>query len=233
MGHSVYLVFNPWPFFGFFVGVWLLKFMCISPTAPRNESEHPRHLHILATVWFCPLSLFCVLLLRDRNTLCFPIFQFTPSLSIYFYSCCSHLEHTASMELFITLQFLNLSQSVGPLGRGSAHSRATTYTGQHKHWIRQKNKHALRGFRTYDPNIRANDDISCHRPRGQCARLSCHNCHNLSRLWTDICNSSSEFNVVVWTLANGNVFSSRWTDFLPFHLLHILTALTFIYVCWS
>jgi hypothetical protein len=30
----------------------------------------------------------------------------------------AHLEHRASVKLFVSLQFLNLRQSVGPLGRG-------------------------------------------------------------------------------------------------------------------
>jgi hypothetical protein len=33
------------------------------------------------------------------------------------YSCCSHLEHRASVKHFISLQFLNLRHSVGLLGR--------------------------------------------------------------------------------------------------------------------
>jgi hypothetical protein len=33
------------------------------------------------------------------------------------YSCCSHLEHTASVKCFVSLQFLNLRHSVGLLGR--------------------------------------------------------------------------------------------------------------------
>jgi hypothetical protein len=37
-------------------------------------------------------------------------------MSVCLYSCCSHLEHTASMKCFISLQFLNLRQSVGLLG---------------------------------------------------------------------------------------------------------------------
>jgi hypothetical protein len=38
-------------------------------------------------------------------------------------SCCSHLQHTASVKRFVSLQFLNLRQSVGLLGRGSALAR--------------------------------------------------------------------------------------------------------------
>jgi hypothetical protein len=33
------------------------------------------------------------------------------------YSCCSHLEHRASVKRFVSLQFLNLKHSVGLLGR--------------------------------------------------------------------------------------------------------------------
>jgi hypothetical protein len=41
-------------------------------------------------------------------------------LSIYLciYSCCSHLEHRASVKWFLSLQFLNLRQSVELLGWG-------------------------------------------------------------------------------------------------------------------
>jgi hypothetical protein len=53
------------------------------------------------------------------------------TLSSYFsliLSCCSHLEHRASEKRFVSLQFLNLRQSVGLLGRGSARRKAATYT---------------------------------------------------------------------------------------------------------
>jgi hypothetical protein len=33
------------------------------------------------------------------------------------YSCCSHLEHRASVKRFVSLQFLNLRHSVGLLGQ--------------------------------------------------------------------------------------------------------------------
>jgi hypothetical protein len=42
-----------------------------------------------------------------------PIFY----LSIYLYSCCSHLEHRASVKRFVSLNFLNFRQSVGLLER--------------------------------------------------------------------------------------------------------------------
>jgi hypothetical protein len=55
-------------------------------------------------------------------------------LSIY--SCCSHFEHRASVKRFVSLQFLNLRQSVGLLGRGISPSQGRyLHTGQHKRRI--------------------------------------------------------------------------------------------------
>jgi hypothetical protein len=53
-----------------------------------------------------------------------PLFHFFFNL----YSCCSLLEHRASVKRFVSLQFLNLRQSVGPLDGGSALRKAATYT---------------------------------------------------------------------------------------------------------
>jgi hypothetical protein len=45
------------------------------------------------------------------------------------YSCCSRLEHRASVKRFVSLQFLNLRQLVGLLGRGISQSQGrATYT---------------------------------------------------------------------------------------------------------
>jgi hypothetical protein len=91
--------------------------------------------------------------------------------SIYLCSCCSHLEHMASVKRFVSLQFLNLRQSVGLPGRGiSARRKAATYTGQHKHRI-NANIHSLSRIRTHDPNVRAGENISCLKPRGHCVGL--------------------------------------------------------------
>jgi hypothetical protein len=54
----------------------------------------------------------------------FPMYEIHPNpfktiyLSIYLsiYSCCSNLEHKASVKHFVSLQFLNFRQSVGLLG---------------------------------------------------------------------------------------------------------------------
>jgi hypothetical protein len=40
------------------------------------------------------------------------------SIYLFIYSCCCHLEHMASVKCFVSLQFLNLRQSVGLLGWG-------------------------------------------------------------------------------------------------------------------
>jgi hypothetical protein len=50
------------------------------------------------------------------------------------YSCCSHLEHRASVKRFVLLQFLNLRHSIGHLGRAisSSQRRYLTQT-QNKH----------------------------------------------------------------------------------------------------
>jgi hypothetical protein len=64
--------------------------------------------------------------------------------SIYY--CWSHLEHRRTPWT----------------GDQSARSLPT-----HKHRI-NANIHALSGIRTHDPKIRADEDISCLRPRGHC-----------------------------------------------------------------
>jgi hypothetical protein len=50
-----------------------------------------------------------------------------PSVYLSIYPCCSQLEHRASVKRFVPLQFLNLSVSVGLLGRGSARRKVATY----------------------------------------------------------------------------------------------------------
>jgi hypothetical protein len=49
--------------------------------------------------------------------------------SVYLaYSCCSHLEHRASVKSFVSLQFRNIRQSVKLLDELSARRKANTYT---------------------------------------------------------------------------------------------------------
>jgi hypothetical protein len=57
---------------------------------------------------------------------------FLPSLR----SCCSHLEHRASVKRFVSLQFLKL-KTVGrtPWTGDQSVAKPLPYTGQHKHRI--------------------------------------------------------------------------------------------------
>jgi hypothetical protein len=71
------------------------------------------------------------------------------------------------VKRFVSLQFLNLRESEGLLGRGSARYKVAT---QYKHRI-NTDIHALKWIRTHDPSVRAGEDISCLRPRGRCDRL--------------------------------------------------------------
>jgi hypothetical protein len=85
-------------------------------------------------------------------------------------SCCSHLVHTESVKRFVSLQYLNLWQSVGLLERGISPSQ-----GHYSTWTQNKYKrhiHVLGGIRTHDPSVRAGEEISCLRPHGHCDRPS-------------------------------------------------------------
>jgi hypothetical protein len=90
-------------------------------------------------------------------------------LSISTYSCCSHLEHKASVKSFVSLQFLNLKQSVGLLGWGISPSQG--------HYL---NKHRINGDKyaclEWDSNLRSQCSsgrkMSCLRWRGHCDRLN-------------------------------------------------------------
>jgi hypothetical protein len=93
-------------------------------------------------------------------------------LSIYLsiYSCCSHLEHRASVKRLFHFNFLKHRPSIGLVGRGVSPHKTATYTRQYKHRIKVKNIHALIGIRTRDPNVQAGEDCSRPRPRGHCDR---------------------------------------------------------------
>jgi hypothetical protein len=81
------------------------------------------------------------------------------------------LEHRASVKRFVSLQFLNLRQSVGLLGRVISSSQGLYLnTGQQKH-IHTPNIHALCGIRIHDPGCRASEDGTCLRPLGNRDRL--------------------------------------------------------------
>jgi hypothetical protein len=90
------------------------------------------------------------------------VFHWTWSRDFFFFRC-SHLEQRASVKPFVSLQFINLRQSVGLLGRviSTSQGRYLTQT-QNKH---RQDIHAPSGIRSHDRSVRA-------RPRGHCDRLS-------------------------------------------------------------
>jgi hypothetical protein len=79
------------------------------------------------------------------------------------------LEHGASMKLSVSLQFLNLGQSVGLLGRVISSTQDLYLHRAHKHRINVHihiNIHASSRIRTYDSGIRASQDSSWLRTLG-------------------------------------------------------------------
>jgi hypothetical protein len=91
-------------------------------------------------------------------------------VSISLYSCCFHLEHRASVRRFVSLQFLNIRQSVRLLRWGISPSQGRYL---HRTTQTQTNIHALSGIRTHGAGVRASEASSCLRPRGHCDRLGC------------------------------------------------------------
>jgi hypothetical protein len=89
-------------------------------------------------------------------------------LHYFFHSCCSLLKHRASVKRFISLQFLNLRQSVALLGRG-----ITPPQGRHLTQT-QTDIQTLRGIQIHDPSVPAGEDISCLRLLGHCDRIHLH-----------------------------------------------------------
>jgi hypothetical protein len=85
-------------------------------------------------------------------------------------SCCSLLEHRASVKLFVSLQFLDhFTGGRTPWTSDQLVARPLpkhrTIQTQNKH-IHTPNIHALCGIRTHDPGFRASEDNSCLRPLG-------------------------------------------------------------------
>jgi hypothetical protein len=88
-------------------------------------------------------------------------------LSIYFYG--SHLEYRVSLKHFVSLQFLNLRQTVGLLGRGISltqgrYLRRTTPT-------QNKRRKTYMYWVGVEHMIPVFEDISCLRPLGHGDRL--------------------------------------------------------------
>jgi hypothetical protein len=82
----------------------------------------------------------------------------------FFYYCCSLFENSAFVKRFVSLQFLNLRQSVGLLGREISPSRGR--------YLTQTDIHAWSGIRIHYLSEEVGKDISCLRPRSHCDRHS-------------------------------------------------------------
>jgi hypothetical protein len=73
------------------------------------------------------------------------------------YSCCSHLKHRAYVKRFVSLQFLNFSQSEDTLDGGSARRKAATYTqtqnkqNKYLEWDLNPRSHFSSGRRHFMP----------------------------------------------------------------------------------
>jgi hypothetical protein len=74
----------------------------------------------------------------------------------------------ASMKLSVSLQLLDLGQSVGHLGRVISSSQGLyLYTNTEKtHTTQTQNIHAPTGIRNHGPGFHASEDSSCLRPLG-------------------------------------------------------------------
>jgi hypothetical protein len=97
---------------------------------------------------------------------------------------CSNVHHTALFpplalqpnsglgrlhETTVSLQLLDLEQSVGLLGRVNSSSQGLylyTKTKKNAHTTQTLNIHALSGIRTHGPGVCASEDSLCLRPLG-------------------------------------------------------------------
>jgi hypothetical protein len=88
------------------------------------------------------------------------------SIIIIIICCCFHFWSTGHPWNFVSLQFLNLGQSVGLLRGVISPSQGLYHTGQHKHWKTQKhiNFHASSRIRIYGHGIRAKTVHALDRP---------------------------------------------------------------------
>jgi hypothetical protein len=77
------------------------------------------------------------------------------------------------MKLSISLQLLDLGESVGLLGRVVSSSHLYTNTEKRTH--NTDTKHALSRIRTHGPDVRASEESSCIRPLGCRDLRDCYN----------------------------------------------------------
>jgi hypothetical protein len=80
------------------------------------------HIIQIPTQWDKPSSI---------SDICTPV-TLMLLMFFFFYSCCFHLEHRESVKHFVSIQFLNLQQSVGLLGREISLSQGHYLTQTHK-----------------------------------------------------------------------------------------------------
>jgi hypothetical protein len=75
------------------------------------------------------------------------------------------------MKLPVSLQLLDLEQSVGLLGRVISSSQGLYLYKNTEKGTQTLNIHALSGIRTHGPGVRASEDNSCLRPPSYRDRL--------------------------------------------------------------
>jgi hypothetical protein len=92
--------------------------------------------------------------------------------SIHISSCCSHLEHGASVKSFVSLQFLN-PKTVGrpPWTENQPDARSLPIQSNTNTDI-----HASSRIRTHDPSVWGGENNACLWERGHCDRHTSHAC---------------------------------------------------------
>jgi hypothetical protein len=114
---------------GKLVSCWLLAWLTLRPWRWRQLVSQNSELIPDYTTWYHILPSHCCQNLKSN------IFKLSSCdvFFLYLYSCCSRLEHRASVKRFVSLQFLNFRQSVGFLGRVISPSQSRyLHTEQHK-----------------------------------------------------------------------------------------------------
>jgi hypothetical protein len=99
----------------------------------------------------------------------------TSSLKILFHSFIHHLLYSPLLGPCLFFSFvIFFTQKSGLPERGISPSQGRYLrAGQHKHRMNAHTDiHALNGIRTYDPSVRASENILCLRPRGNCDQPS-------------------------------------------------------------
>jgi hypothetical protein len=102
--------------------------------------------------------------LKQRLYFGCPNYVISPDFDYFFFfrSCCSHLDHRASVKRFVSLQFLNLRQSVRLLGQGISPS-----LGRYIIQIRDKRRHPCLEWDS-KPRSQCSSEGSCLILRDHC-----------------------------------------------------------------